>query len=127
MTADRVLVVEDDAVIAMLLAEVLTGLGHGVCAIESTEVEAVSAAHRCSPDLMIVDARLGEGSGITAVETIVSGGHVPHVFVSGDALRVRSLRPGALVIQKPFREADLSQAIQQVLSAAVADESANRA
>jgi two-component system, response regulator PdtaR len=127
MTADRVLVVEDDAVIAMLLAEVLTGMGHGVCAIESTEVEAVAAAHRCSPDLMIVDARLGEGSGIAAVETILGTGHVPHLFVSGDALRVRALRPGALVIQKPFREADLSQAIQHVLGIVAADESANRA
>jgi CheY-like chemotaxis protein len=117
MIADRVLVVEDDAVIAMLLSEVLVGMGHDVCAIEATEADAVAAAGRWRPDLMIVDARLGEGSGVTAVEEILRGGHVPHVFVSGDALRVRALRPGALVIQKPFCEADLAGAIQRALGA----------
>ena len=112
MKADRVLVVEDDAVIAMLLSEVLAGMGHDVCAIEGTEADAVATADRCRPDLMIVDARLGEGSGVAAVEAILSGGFVPHLFVSGDALRVRALRPDALVIQKPYREADLAHAIQ---------------
>ena len=118
MTADRVLVVEDDAVIAMLLCEVLAGLGHDVCAIEATEADAVAAAGRCRPDLMIVDARLGEGSGISAVTEILLSGYVPHLFVSGDALRVRALRPDAIVIQKPYREADLALAIQRALGAA---------
>jgi CheY-like chemotaxis protein len=116
MIADRVLVVEDDAVIAMLLSEVLVGMGHDVCAIEATEADAVAAAGRWRPDLMIVDARLGEGSGVTAVEEILRSGHVPHVFVSGDALRVQVLRPGALVIQKPFCESDLARAIQSALA-----------
>jgi CheY-like chemotaxis protein len=117
MRADRVLVVEDDAVIAVLLSEVLAGMGHDVCAIEATEADAVAAAGRCRPDLMIVDARLGEGSGVAAVEEILRSGFVPHVFVSGDALSVRALRPGALVIQKPYREADLARAIQCALRA----------
>lgn len=118
MRADRVLVVEDDAVIATLLAEVLEGMGHDVCAIEATEADAVAAANRCRPDLMIVDARLGDGSGVSAVEEILRAGFVPHVFVSGDALRVQALRPGALVIQKPFRESDLARAIQHALGGA---------
>jgi DNA-binding response OmpR family regulator len=117
MKADRVLVVEDDAMIATLLAEVLEGMGHEVCAIESTEADAVIAAGRCRPDLMIVDARLGEGCGISTVDRILSTGFVPHVFVSGNALRVQAMKPGAMVIQKPFREADLARAIQSALRA----------
>jgi CheY-like chemotaxis protein len=52
MKALRVLVVEDDALIVMLLSELLVGMGHDVCAIAGTEAEAVSAATRYDPDLM---------------------------------------------------------------------------
>ena len=45
----RILVVEDDALIGMLLAEVLVGMGHEVCAIEANEADAVAAAARCRP------------------------------------------------------------------------------
>jgi DNA-binding response OmpR family regulator len=87
MSALHVLVVEDDAVISMLLAEVLTGMGHDVCAIASTEADAVAAAVRYRPDLMIVEARLGDGSGVPAVEEMLRIGFVPHGFVTGDTLR----------------------------------------
>ena len=49
MTALRVLVVEDDALIGALLAEMLAGMGHDVCGIEATEAAAVSAEARCRP------------------------------------------------------------------------------
>ena len=117
MRALRVLVVEDNAIIGMLLAEVLAGMGHDVCAIEATEADAVTAATRCGPDLMFVDVQLGDGSGVSAVEKILRTGFVPHVFVSGDTLGVRALRPDAVVIQKPFRESDLARAIQRALGA----------
>jgi CheY-like chemotaxis protein len=120
MRALRVLVVEDNAIIGMLLAEVLAGMGHDVCAIEATEADAVTAAARCRPDLMIVDVQLGDGSGVFAIEKILRTGFVPHVFVSGDTLGVRALRPGAVVIQKPFRESDLARAILRALGAAAA-------
>jgi DNA-binding response OmpR family regulator len=117
MKALSVLVIEDDALIGALLAEMLEDLGHGVCAVEATEADAVTAAKRYKPDLMIVDARLGEGSGVSAVHEILRTGFVPHFFVSGDAARVRALRPKAEVIQKPFREPELLAAIQRAVSA----------
>lgn len=93
MTTLRVLVVEDDAVIGVLLAEMLEEMGHDVCAVEATEAEAVIAAARWHPDLMIVDVRLGEGSGVAAVDEIHRAGPVPHVFVSADLSTIRALRP----------------------------------
>jgi CheY-like chemotaxis protein len=120
MKALRVLVVEDDALIGMLLAEMLAGIGHDVCAIEATEANAVAAAVRYQPELLIVDARLREGSGVGTVEQILRTGFVPHVFVSGGALRAQSLTPGAVVIQKPFNESQLLQAIQRALGIAPA-------
>ena len=118
MKALRILVVEDDAMIAMLLADVFAGMGHDVCAIEATEAGAVAAAVRCRPDLMIVDARLGDGSGFTAVEEILRTRFVPHIFISGDISTVRARKPGAIAIQKPFCESDLIRAIQRALDAA---------
>jgi CheY-like chemotaxis protein len=117
MTALRVLVVEDDAIIGALLAEMLEGMGHDVCAVEGTEADAVAAAARWRPDLMIVDVRLGEGSGVAAVDEIHRAGPIPHVFVSADISRLQALRPGAAIIQKPYREADLARVIRRALDA----------
>jgi CheY-like chemotaxis protein len=120
MKALRILLVEDNTMIAWLLEEVLSGMGHDVCAVVATEAEAVAAAIRCGPDMMIVDVRLGEGSGVSAVDEILRTRFVPHVFVSGDISTVRELRPDAVVIQKPFRELDLARAMQRAAHAAPA-------
>ena len=115
----RIMVVEDDALVGMLLAEMLGEMGHDVCAIEKTEEGAVASAALRHPDLMIVDAWLGEGSGITAIDTIQRDGIMPHVFVSGDIARVRMLRPKSIMVQKPYREAEIADAIQQAIGSHV--------
>ena len=114
----RILIVEDDAMIAMLLADMFAAMGHDICAIEATEAGAVAAALQCRPDLMIVDVRLGDESGISAVEEILRTGFVPHVFISGDILTIQALKPDAVAIQKPFDEFDLVRAIRRALGAA---------
>jgi CheY-like chemotaxis protein len=77
----------------------------------------VTAAVRCRPDLMIVDAHLMDGNGVSAVAAILRAGFVPHVFVSGDPLREQLFAPGSVVLQKPFRESDLVRAIGSALAA----------
>ena len=111
----RILVVEDDLMIGPLLAEMLEELGHVVCAVEVDAAAAVAAARRCHPDLMIVDVGLGEASGIAAVKEILKEGFVPHVFVTGDILSGLSLGPDAVLIQKPYRGADLVAAIARAI------------
>ena len=118
MKALRVLVIEDDALIAMLLAELLAGMGHEVCATATSEAAAVIAATCYAPDLMIVDAGLGQGSGVSAVEEILRAGPLAHVFVSGDAESVRLRRCDAIVVRKPFRQAELARAIDLAVAAA---------
>ena len=112
----RVLVVEDDAMIGPLLAETLAGLGYEVCGIEATEAGAVAAAARHRPDLMIVDVNLASGSGPAAVERITRVAPVPHLFMSGHTRQ--AAMPGEVLLTKPFREADLVQAIGRALAPA---------
>jgi CheY-like chemotaxis protein len=104
--------------LAMLLGEMLEEMGHKVCAIAATEADAVAAAEREHPGLMIVDARLGNGSGVSAVADIVRTGHIPHFFMSGNTASVSALRPDALVLSKPFGERQLAGAIVQALGGA---------
>jgi len=119
MKSLRILVVEDNAMIGALLSEMLDDMGHKVCGVETNSANAVAAAARCKPDLMIVDVRLGDSCGLAAVEEVLRNGFVPHVFVTGDSLRSLSLGPRAVLIQKPFREADIAAAIHRALSSEV--------
>jgi CheY-like chemotaxis protein len=122
MNALRTLVVEDDAIIGGLLAETLEGLGHTVCAVESNVANAAAAASHWRPDLMIVDAGLGEASGLLAVKEILRSRFVPHVLVTGNALRGMPSGPDTVLIQKPFRVTDLERAIQRALAMAAASD-----
>ncbi len=101
--------------IAMLLGELLAAMGHEVCGIVGDEAGAVASAAVHKPDLMIVAAALGVGSGVRAVDTVISIGPSPHLFTSGDALAVRRQKPGAMVLQKPYNEADLAAAIRHAI------------
>ncbi len=111
VAALRILVIEDDALIAMFLADLLSAMGHEVCAIVETETDAVAAAARCRPDMMIVDANLREGSGAAAVAQILAWRFVPHFFVTGDPYQVQAFAPAAIILHKPFNLADLTRTI----------------
>src|SRR5258708_141477 len=77
-----VLVVEDDAMIGIHLAEMPEFMGYDVCAIAATEDDAVANAVRHRPDLMIVDEHLRKGSGIWAADRILPSRQVSYVFIS---------------------------------------------
>jgi CheY-like chemotaxis protein len=118
MKSLKILLVEDDSLIAMLLTDTLGEMGHDVCGVEATENGAISAALRYRPDLILVDAQLKEGSGIDAVDTILATIFIPHVFMSGDIRTVFERRPKAIALQKPFQEIQLEAAIRRALVAA---------
>ncbi|MEO5599141.1 MAG: response regulator [Novosphingobium sp.] len=119
MTALRILVAEDDAMIAMFLSDLLEALGHVVCAAIDTEAATVAAALLHRPDLMIVDEALRDGSGIAAVQEIEMTLPVPHIFATGDCYRVLRAEPNAIVLQKPFNAQALVRAIERALQPAI--------
>jgi two-component system, response regulator PdtaR len=112
----RILIVEDEAIIGMLLSEVLAGLGHEVIGVAATEGAAIALAADYLPDLLIVDAGLTSGNGLSAVDVILANRFVPHIFTTGNALKVRLLKPDAIVLEKPFHESELTDAIASALS-----------
>jgi len=118
----RVLIIEDDGLVALFLESVLERMGHEVCATAGSESAAIDAAHRYAPDLVIADARLHSGSGVSAVERIsrARGEKVAYLFLSGDTAGITARLPGAITLKKPFREAALAEVIERALAAAAA-------
>ena len=116
----RILIIEDDAYIASLLIETVNGLGHIVCAVAATEEDAVDYAHDRQPDLIIVDAGLAVGNGVSAMKTIMAVQNTPHLFVTGNARGVRDAFPDAIILQKPFFVPELVRAIEMALAASAA-------
>lgn len=117
----RIVIVEDDVLIAMDLADLLIGMGHDVPAVARTEAEALAAAAQFEPDLMIVDGSLEDGSGVSAMRAILAERFVPHFYVTGDPLQIQGLESDAIVVAKPFNLRDLSNGItraRQVLPSA---------
>ena len=108
----RILLVEDDAVISGLVVEILSELGHDVCKTARTELEAIDAAARYAPDLMIVDAYLEVGSGVSAMDTILRRIAMPHIFMTGGPRHIISQQ--ATVLYKPFGKAGLTAALDRV-------------
>ncbi len=107
----RVLVVEDDALIGMLLLETLEAMGHVVCGIATTETEAVAAALRDVPDLIFLDRRLAEGTGDAAILAIHRVRPIPYIVTSGNP---DMLAPaGVIALRKPFQEHEIARAIER--------------
>ncbi len=115
----RVLVVEDQHLIAMLIESYLGDLGHETCAIVASELDAVEAAARINPDLVIADVNLRPGNGPDAVEAIgrARGSPVASLFISGEAHRLRAERPDLVFLSKPFRARDLAAGIGKAMAA----------
>jgi CheY-like chemotaxis protein len=75
--------------------------------------EAIAAAHRRCPDLIVADHHLIDGTGTDAVLAICSGQDIPVVFVTASGPEVRSALPHAIIVSKPFLCASLHRAVEQ--------------
>lgn len=114
----RVLVIEDEPIIALDVAEIVRNSGHQVVGIAATEKTAVELAKRHSPHLVLADVQLrGLDSGISAVSQIMTSMSVPVIFVTGYPERLltgEKVEP-AFIISKPFNPDVLRAAIAQAL------------
>lgn len=81
----RVLIVEDDAIIAMHLALLVVELGHEVCATAVSAAGAIALATAHNPDVVLMDIRLAQGSsGIEAARELHAQQALRCIFLSGN-------------------------------------------
>ncbi|MBK8023717.1 MAG: response regulator [Chloroflexi bacterium] len=117
----RVLIVEDEAIVAMDIALRLIGLGYTVSDYVSTGEEALEQAESFRPDLVMMDIRLAGGmDGIETAERLRDRHGMPILFVtaySDDEVLKRALNVGACgFLLKPFDEAELEAAVNATLN-----------
>jgi two-component system, response regulator PdtaR len=80
----KLLIVEDEAMFAMVLKNNLQLRGYQVCEPVSTGLAAIQAAIDEQPEAVLMDIRLvGEMDGIAAAEQILSSRRVPIIFMTG--------------------------------------------
>jgi CheY-like chemotaxis protein len=110
----RLLVVEDEAMIAMELEDILVDLGHEVLEVCGTVPRAVAvvAARADALDGAIIDANLGGVSAVPVAEALAEH-RVPFLVASGYALEeVRRLGFRAPRIRKPYSREEIAEALR---------------
>lgn len=118
--ASKVLVVEDEGIIARHLEVTLANLGYEVVAAVATGEEAIEAAQRARPAVVVMDIRLaGKVDGVQAAAAIQADLRIPVVYLtahSDDETLARAKRtdPFAYVV-KPFHGPELRAAIEIAL------------
>lgn len=105
------LIIEDELLLALSVEEALRNRGYLTFDIATTMRQAIEAAEKQCPDLIIADHRITDGTGTDAVQAICSDKTIPVVFVTGSEPDVRERLPDALIVAKPFTLPHLEAAI----------------
>ncbi len=121
MQLHRVMVVEDESLIAIDLKLCLKSLGYDVSDVVATGEDAIECAIRKSPDLILMDIHLqGNIDGIDAASQILASCQIPIVFMSAytDSTTMERLNHinSAGFISKPLTNYDIVSAIDSVFT-----------
>ena len=120
MGQTRILVVEDERIVAQDIKHRLEDLGYEVPAVAVRGQEAILKAQQSQPDLVLMDIRLeGETDGIKAAEVIRTRFHIPVLYLTAltdeETLRRAKVTQPFGYIVKPFKNRDLYTAIEVTL------------
>jgi response regulator NasT len=112
----RVLIVEDDTIIAMGLADHLAKMGHDVVAQASKQEEGLNLFKQHLPDVMLCDIRLDQGDGIELARACMAIKRVPMIIISAfsdDELIQRAADAGVFgYLIKPVESRDLAAQLE---------------
>ena len=120
MEKARILIVEDDMIIAANLSLQLTNLGYEITGIESRGEEAIGHVRTNAPDLLLMDVNLkGSLSGIATVKAIQEFCDIPVIYVTANSNeatfnKAKETHPKAF-ISKPFNKLELQRNIELVV------------
>jgi CheY-like chemotaxis protein len=113
-----VLIIEDEALIALDLQALVETLGHKVIGVARTRTEALAIGQKRPPGLILADIQLADGSsGLDAVNDLLKAFEVPVIFITAYPERFLSgERPEpAFLLSKPYQPSALSAMVSQVL------------
>ena len=116
--ATRVLIIEDEAMIAAHLSEIVASLGHTPVAFATTHADAVAKARQETFGLILADIRLADGSsGVDAVQDIRKTWNGPVIFITAypESLLTGEGQEPVFLIPKPFRAELVKAVISQAL------------
>ncbi|ETX27294.1 response regulator [Roseivivax isoporae] len=115
----RVLIIEDEAIIAMDLESIVADLGHRVTGVARTRDGAVKLGAQETPDLILADIQLADNSsGVDAVNDLLSDlGQRPVIFITAfpERLLTGDKPEPAFLISKPYSEEQVRSAISQAM------------
>ncbi len=113
----RLVIAEDEQIIALGMQIFLGEAGHEVCAIAKTAPEAVKLVDRHRPDIALLDVRLAEGTdGTDAAREIRDCWGTPSILVTGHLDRGQAQAVGALgLLKKPYDPARLLEMIEAAM------------
>ena len=122
----RILIVEDDWIVARAVQKILENAGFEVTGVVGSAAGALSSVHESLPDLILLDIVLGEGpDGIEVAKELRVLADVPIVFVTAHAdattlRRAAEVTPAGFVV-KPFQEAQLLSTVTMAVTRASSD------
>ncbi len=117
----KVLIVEDEAMVAMLMRRNLRLLDYDICALAATGEEAIAAVEAHHPDVIVMDIHLpGMMDGLEAAQKIRDRYPTPIIFLTGYSdenvwKRADQVHPAAYMV-KPVQTQELAAAIAQAAS-----------
>lgn len=115
----KVMIIEDEAIIALDLQTIVADMGHKITGVARTESEAVRLFDAERPDLIMSDIQLADGSsGIVAVNQIlITAGDTPVIFITAfpERLLTGDRPEPAFVITKPYTEEQVASAVSQAM------------
>lgn len=115
----KVMVIEDEPLIAMDVRNIVEDMGHTVTGVARTLREALALGDKARPDLILADIQLADNSsGIDAVNELLARlGEIPVVFITAFPLRLLTAEKPepAFLITKPFTQEQVRSAVSQAL------------
>jgi CheY-like chemotaxis protein len=113
----RLLVVEDEYLIAMLLEDMLVELGCAVSGVAANPAQAFELLQTADIDAAVLDVNL-DGADSFGIAAALKERSTPFIFTTGyGASRVAPEFAGAPVVQKPYRIEELAQALERLRAA----------
>ncbi len=115
----RVLIVEDEALLALELEHALLDLGHSVVGTAASSREALRLMEGTSLDLALVDVHLLDGpTGVNVGRAIAQAGHAAVLFITANVKRLPDDFAGAVgVIGKPYTAHGITSAVSFIADA----------